>query len=553
MNSMRPIGVRQPIAGVVYPPADRLAHYIKQGALGVQSLTQAFTTAFAEHGSRVAISGPEGNMTYAQLNVTTSRVAAGLIGLGLKPLDRVIFQMSNCAEVLICFIACLKAGLIPVCTLAPHREREIGYLAKHAQAVAHIVRGDDPRFDEIAFAQKMQPQAPTLRHIIQTRGVPQAGTVQLSNLIANNDHLTVTLPKIEMDPFQVAVFQLSGGTSGVPKIIPRFHNDYVCHMQAVSKACGFTADDRIFNPLPMMHNLNMGCFYGPALLCGATVCVTPDMQNTSLVRIFKEQKPTWVMLTDPIIAKLQVEIDAGEISFTDLRGIVGPNSAPKMRALTGAAAFHIFGMTEGVIAYTQPQHPQAALDQTVGQPVHSLDEIRIVKSGSDPHNGQLAAEGEMGDAQFRGPYTIHGYYAAPERQAESFTSDGWYCSGDLMSWRDIDGQRYYSFQGRTKDVVDRGGEKISAEEVEWACNAHPAVAAAGVIPMRDAVLGEKVCVFVVLKNGFTSLSVEQLGNHLQEWGMAKFKWPERVECIAQMPLTQSGKMSKPDLRALIEA
>ena len=559
--------VATPLPGVVYPPNDLLEHYLQSGALGVESLTSALAASFAQHAQRIAISGPEGDTTYAALDALTDRIAAGFIGMGLAPLDRVVFQMGNCAEVLHCFIASLKAGLIPVCTLAPHREREIGYLANHAKAVMHIVRGDDPRFDEVAFAQKMQAEVSSLKIIVQTRGVEKPGAVQLSKLIAKNDLSTpasgqkdsknslAAVKSAAHDPFQVAVFQLSGGTSGVPKIIPRFHNDYVCMMRAVAAACGFTAQDRIFNPLPMMHNLNMGCFWGPTLLSGATVCVAPDMRNESFVSIFHNQKPTWAMLTDPIMVKLQAEISSGQISFTHLRAIVGPNSAPKMRAATGATAIHLFGMTEGVLTFTRQGDPQEALDQTVGWPVHPQDEIRIARQGTRVP----AAPGEMGEAQFRGPYTIHGYYDGTgtaegrDRNAEAFTDDGWYCSGDLMSYRVLGGKTYYSFQGRTKDVVDRGGEKISAEEVEWACNAHPHVAAAGVVPMADPVLGEKVCVFVVLKDGHTSLSVEQLGAFLQQWGIAKYKWPERVECIAQMPLTQSGKMSKPELRALLAA
>lgn len=541
-----PIGVRCPLPGVVYPPMDKLHKYVASGALGSETLPQALITAMREHAGRIAITGPEGDTTYAELDQQSDRVANGLLDLGLQALDRVIFQMGNCPEVLVCLVACLKAGLIPVCTLAPHREREIGYLARHSVAVLHIVRGDDPRFDEVAFAQKMQEEVPSLRLILQTRGTPKPGVLQLSDLLNDTDNFRPFSGQVD-DPFQVAVFQLSGGTSGVPKIIPRFHNDYLCHMRAVAAACRFQANDRVFNPLPMMHNLNLGCFFGPALLSGAAVCIAPDMQNSTLAGIFQNQRPTWTMLTDPILIKLQMEISSGQIDFKSLRGSVGPNSAPKLRATTGADAFHIFGMTEGVITFTQPGDPQEMLDQTVGTPVHPQDEIRIMR----PDGRTPVVEGEMGEAQFRGPYTIHGYYDTPERNAEAFTEDGWYCSGDLMSWRSIGGKTCYTFQGRTKDVVDRGGEKISAEEVEWACNAHPAVGAAGVVAMPDPVLGEKVCVFIVLKEGQQALTVETLGIFLQGWGMARYKWPERVEYIDQIPLTQSGKMSKPDLRTLL--
>ncbi|MCY1283832.1 2,3-dihydroxybenzoate-AMP ligase [compost metagenome] len=132
-----------------------------------------------------------------------------------------------------------------------------------------------------------------------------------------------------------------------------------------------------------------------------------------------------------------------------------------------------------------------------------------------------------------------------------FTADGFYRSGDLMSSRVVDGRRYYFFCGRIKDVVDRGGEKINAEELENVINLHPAVLACAVVGMPDRIYGERVCAFIVPKPPATSLSLPQLTQYLQEAGLAKFKWPERLEIVGEFPLTASGKLSKALLREQI--
>ena len=550
MNDTRPIGVAAPMRGVVYPPADELRQYVQDGVLGHVSLPQALRESFARHADRPALVGPEGEVSYGELDAITDRLASGLLRLGLAPLDRVMFQIGNCRELVYGFIGCLKAGLIPVCTLASHREQEIGYLARHANAVLHFVQGDDAKFDDVEFARAMQEKAPSLKFILQARGAARGGAVSLASLIDAEDPqiARATVRAVVHDPFQVAVFQLSGGTTVVPKIIPRFHNDYVCNMRAVAAWHDYSPDDVMYVPMPMMHNLNMVCCYGPMLLSGGAVAVAPDPAPATLLAVLRDYRPTWSVLFGPVAVRLEGTLREGMIDFKRARGIFAPNGAPRLRELTGAPVYHLYGMTEGDIMFARAGDPQEVLDHTAGRPVHPLDRIRIVRPGTE----EDVAPGETGESIFKGPYTIHGYYDAAERNREAFTSDGWYRSGDLMAARVIDGQTYYVFQGRTKDVVSRGGEKISSEEVEWACATHPAVGACAVVPMPDPVYEERVCAFVIARPGHEAPDVAQLGAFLREYGLAKFKWPERIEVVSEFPMTQSGKLSKPTLKKRIE-
>ncbi|MDB5929071.1 MAG: AMP-dependent synthetase and ligase [Polaromonas sp.] len=542
--------VREPLPGVVYAPTSNLTRYLEAGILTRETMAQAFRASFAQHASSLALRGTDAEVTYAELDAITDRLGAAFLRMGLEPLDRVVFQLGNCNELVFGFIACLKAGLIPVCTLAAHRESEIGYLGKHAAARMHFVQGDDAKFDDVAFAERIRASIPSMQWTVQARGERRGKASHLRELIASitAEEAHLMLAQVEVDPFQVAVFQLSGGTTGVPKIIPRFHNEYIYNMRAVADFCGYASDDCLFMPLPMMHNLNMGCCFGPFLLTGGTVAVAASLAPEALGDIFRRCEPTWTVVAGPIADRLKSAMESGKLPLDKLRGVISANNAPALRQLLRAPVHHIFGMTEGVIMLTRESDPQEVKDFMVGIPVSSHDQVKLFKTGTEEEITEAGVEGECA---FAGPYTIHGYYDAAERNAQTFTSTGMYRSGDLMLFRDIGGKRYYQFRGRTKDVVDRGGEKVNSEEVELMVSRHPAITSAAVIGMPDKAYGERICAFITLREGMQGPTVAELGAFLQEQGLAKFKWPERIEVLSELPLTNAGKLSKPKLKEMI--
>lgn len=548
---MQSQSVRPPelLAGVRYPDEDRLRRYVADGVLTQETLTGAFRASFATHADRLALVGPEGRLTYRDLDEKTERLGAALLALGLRPLDRAVFQCGNSNELLLAFLGCLKAGIIPLCSLQAFRKLEIGYLGNLCEARLHVVQGDDARFDDVAFAQEMQAEVPSLSIILQTRGERRGSAVLLADLIEEMPlaHAREILAGVTLDPFQAAVFQLSGGTTGVPKIIPRFQSEYLYNMRAVAACNGYTKDDVLFFPTPYMHNLNMGCFFGPFLLTGATLTVTPDLGEESLRGLVRDYQPTWFGVAGPILTRIAPELAQSDASARARRNFVAPKNAAGLTRLTGSPTHHIFGMTEGVIMFARKDDPQEIRDTSVGSPVSAHDEVKLVSPGTeDP-----VADGEPGEALFRGPYTIRGYYKSEKEDVTRFTADGFYRSGDLMTSRVVDGKRYYFFFGRIKDVVDRGGEKINAEELENVINLHPGVLACAVVGMPDRVYGERVCAFVIPKPPASDLTLAQLTQYLQEAGLAKFKWPERLEVVREFPLTASGKLSKVLLRQQI--
>ncbi|KAA0575180.1 AMP-binding protein [Azospirillum sp. B21] len=544
--------VSKPMPGVVYPSAEDVARYRAMGLFGDETMPQAFRRIATRFADRVAVSNATDTVTFRELDERSDCLAAGLLDAGLKPLDRATFQVGNSIELVVAFVACLKAGVIPICTLVAHRAAEIGYLSRHAGARAHFIHTDDAKFDFLAFSREVRSVAPSLELTIVARGDAPGGDPSVksaADLAArqNPKDARERLLALPSDPGQVAVFQLSGGTSGVPKIIPRFHNEYLYQIKSVADFHGLNEHTVAFSPAPMLHNAPIICYWGSAFFSGGEVVCARSLEPALVAATIAARRPNWMGIPLPTLIALQKEGLLDRSWFENVRMSVS-ESAWHVEELTGALGVPLYGMTEGIICYGRIGDPKDVLDNTVGRPVGPADEYRIV----DPETGAELPEGQLGEFVFRGPSSCRGYFDAEERNREAFTPDGFCKSGDLMRIVRIDGQRYVTFEGRVKDVVSRGGEKINCQEVEKALIDHPAIGAIAVVPMPDPIFGERTCAFIIPNNGEKAPTVSEAGAYLDRAGIAKFKWPERIEEVNAFPMTSSGKISKPLLREEIK-
>ena len=543
------LGVKHPMPGVVYPTRDMLERYVTHGPLTEETLAEALMTAMRTWPDRVAVSSPVGEITYGQLDHDSDCFAAALLDMGLEPLDRVVFQVVNSIELIIAIIACWKADLIPVCTLAAHRDAEISYLARHSGAKAHFI-GIEERFDFVSFAKSIAAKTPSMEHLVVVRGDAPSDIPSMASMIASKDRVRARahIDAIERDPYQVTVFQLSGGTTSIPKIIPRFSNEYLYNMQAFADWEYIDEETVIFMPMQVIHNACMVCFVFPTLLRGGEAVVTAATDPLTIFSLIQDRKPTYFGVIGAALARMQQAGVNNVLPLAQVKGVFSTNAARKTEEVLGVTGLHLFGMTEGLIAFVRPDDPEEARYQTIGRPISEWDEVRIVKPGTE----QDVAPGEIGEMVSRGPYTFCGYYYSQERNREVFTSDGFFRSGDLMRAHEIEGSTYFSFEGRIKDLVNRGGEKINCEEVENAVRAHAGVGDVMIVAMPDRDYGERACAFVISSGMADVPSVADLMAFLVAAGLAKFKCPERIEVIQEFPVTDSGKPSKPLLRAMIE-
>lgn len=539
---------------VDYPP-DRAEQYRRSGSWTDRPIADRLHRTVLRYPDRVAVVTDTGSLTYDELGRRTDQIAAGLTDLGLEPGDPVLFQVTNRLETVLAWYGCLKAGLVPVATLAAHRGHEIGHISRAVGAVAHVVEAG-LSFDLVSFAQEQAANHPTMRTVLTVGATDDVDGTHAVETLGSDIADNVARERVEriqaaIDPLDVCAFQLSGGTTGVPKVIPRRHVEYWDNARLYAERLGWTEETRVAHLIPLIHNAGVTCALHAAHAVGASLVLgTPDA--ASAFRLMAREQATDVLIGHGHYQA--VTSSAFDEPRPHLRTVVlsGAKPSPDLFARAdggdGQRAGQLFGMSEGLFLVTPLDAPQAARSATVGTPVAIDDEVLILEPGSET----VLADGEVGELCCRGPYTIPGYFDAPEHNRTAFTSDGFYRTGDLARITMIDDVRYVSIEGRIKDLINRGGEKINAEEIELLLVKHPAIANAAVVAMPDPRLGERTCAYLVAAQGDT-VSMTEVQRHLDALGVAKFKWPERLEWLTALPQTNVGKIDKKQLRADVVA
>jgi len=534
-------------------PADLAGRYRQAGLWGTRTIAGELHAVAAAHPQREAVVAPDGRLTYRELDGRTDVLAAGLAGLGLVPGDPVLFQVTNRLGAVVAWYGVLKAGLVPVCTLAAHRGHEIGEISRRVGAVAHLVEAGTRGFDLVSFAAGQQHGHPTLRHVLVLGGAGGTAGTAIEPLGAGTDPRAAraTVEEIQrgIDPDDVAVFQLSGGTTGVPKVIPRLHAEYWYNAAAYARSWGWSPDTRVAHLIPVIHNAGIVCaVHGPHSVGGCLVLGPADLAVS--LPLMAAERATHVLLGHghfEAVAEPAFAAAAASLTQVVLSGAKVPTALFGELERRGLWSGQLFGMGEGLFLTTRPGAPREARATTVGTPLSPMDEIRILEPGT----GTELPDGQVGELCCRGPYTLRGYFDAAGHNARAFTPDGFYRTGDLAAVREIGGQRYVSIEGRLKDVISRGGEKINAEEVELLLLRHPRIAAAAAVAMPDPRLGERTCAYLVVRG--EPLTLAEIRRHFARLQVAKFKWPERVEYLGEMPRTLVGKTDKKRLRSDIAA
>lgn len=539
-------------------PHERAERYRREGLWTGETLGDALRQAARTHPDRIALVTVETRLTHAELDELSESFGAGILArTSLHPGDRVMFQLGNETETVVAYYGCIKAGVIPVCTLPQHGEREIGHLAAHTAARGHLVQADFRNLDLVGLGQRLQHEVDVLDTLIVTRGPAPASAHSYDEILeaGRDPRARADLAAISIDPDELVVLQLSGGTTGLPKVAPRRHEEYLYNSRVWAQALGLTEESVLLHPLPIMHNAGTAAALQPVHLVGGTCVVAPGADAGTMLELIAKEQVTVVPVVPPAVAIRMLEHERAR--HTDLGSIVRfvlGGQRPSLELIErldhelGIRALQMFGMAEGMFLHTPPDTPEQARLTTVGTPISPLDEVRVLEVGGEAE----VPDGTLGELAFRGPYTINGYYRAPEHNASTFTSDGFYRSGDLATRHVIDGRDYYAIDGRIKDVINRGGEKIHAEEVEELLVRHPDVRNAALVAMPDPVLGERICAYLVVAEGAEEPTTDSISRFLLERGLAKFKLPERVEMLDAFPLTNVGKVSKKDLRADIE-
>ena len=536
-------------------PEQFAKEYLRLGYWKIESLVDLLEARARAVPERVFVTDVRGELSYGDIDNLAARVALHLLRLGLKRRDIVLLQFPNVREFIIAFFALQKIGVIPVMCLPHHRARELSYFAELTGASAYLFPQRFRNFNYLPMAREIQATNPNLRHLLALGEGSEPGVCYLDPWIAADPQLSNAAHELAQqrpDPFEVAFMLLSGGTTGVPKLIPRTHVDYLCNATECAKVLNWGANTAFMVALPAAHNFPLGApGMLAALVAGGRVAISASTEAETIFEAIDQQKPTFLGVTPALLITLLNFPQRQKYRLDSLRYIYagGQKMLPELvqrtrNAWPFARPGQAFGMAEGLTNLSRPDDPWTDILETQGRPVSTADEIRIIGDGEE----DLPA-GAVGELITRGPYTIRGYYKSCEYNRQAFTADGFYRTGDMVR---LHPSGNLVVEGRKKDLINRGGEKISAEEIENLILGYEKIHMAAVVAMPDAVMGERSCAFVTLRSG-ESLSLAELTSFLQGKQIAKFKLPERLEIMDSLPLSGMGKVSKKDLREIISA
>ena len=548
-----------PVAeGTVPWPQEAVREYVARGWWQGQALGSELWSVAHTRPDAIAVIDGGVRLTYGSVIARADALATRLADeLGLRRGDRIVVQLPNCWQFVVLLLGCLRAGVIPVMTLPAHRRHELRYLADHSEAVAIAVPGLVRDFDHQRMAEELLGDCPALRVVLTTADGARPGSIDLTTLCGEPAEPDAEAAQRQWDADppasrDVALFLLSGGTTGLPKLIARTHDDYAYNARASAGLCGLGPGTVYLVSLPASHNFPLACpgILGTLLTGGRVVMLPSPDSELAFATIAAEHVSITAVV--PAVAQRWIRhaLEHGRDQLRTLTVLqvggarLADEIARQVRPVLGATLQQVFGMAEGLLNYTRLDDPEDVTCMTQGRPLSAGDEIRLV----DELDQDVLA-GEPGSLITRGPYTPRGYYRAQEQNARAFTPDGWYRSGDIVRRRP-DGNLVV--EGRDKDMINRGGENVSAEEVENLVYRLPQVAQAAAVAMPDPELGERVCLYAVLVPG-AALTLGDLRAAMTQAGAARFKWPERLVVVPELPVTKVGKIDKKALRADIAA
>jgi 2,3-dihydroxybenzoate-AMP ligase/mycobactin salicyl-AMP ligase len=475
------------------------------------------------------------------------KLAISFMKLGIKQKDRVFIQLPNWHEYIYSFFALQKIGAIVVLLIPRHNQVEINHFCKLTEPVAWILPKQYGKIEYQPILDDVLKQSPSLKHIIQVRA-DDTKYLSLEKLIAQGELTGENLKALEErrpDPDEVAQIMPTGGTTGLPKASPRTHNCYIENIEYHARRWEVTSNDTLMVITPVGHGMGMHWGIGGAFFTYAKLVLLDSVAPEAICEAVQREKVTAIPTVPALIARVVQMDDLSKYDLSSLKKISvgGAPSTPELVRTVydkiGCQFVNGFGSVEGTCAATRLGDSVELICGSVGNPICPYDTLKII----DP-NGNEVPQGTDGELVSKGPGVFTGYFKSPEENKNIFTKDGFFRTGD-QARKDEFGNIWIT--GRIKDIIIRGGENISAVEIEGLVSEHPDVQDVAVVGMPDKILGERICAYVIPKPG-KKPTMQEIVAFLKGKGASVLQLPERVELVAEMPLTKVGKVDKKVLR-----
>ncbi len=537
-----------------YPfPQEEIDEYVARGVWSNLTFGDILDRNISSIPDRIAFIDETKSITWRELGERSNRLAVHFKKLGLQNGDFAVVITPNIVDFFYILFGMARIGVIPVACLPRHRKLETSHMVALHEAKAIIVPTGE-RFDYVGMVNEFRAEAPTLKLFFTVGGKPEPGWTSIENLLTQEiekGYPANYLDQFKPDPNDIVLEQLSGGTTGLPKGIPRTHNEYICLWTYVGQRGGCTDESVSLCLTPVAHNMVISAIAGPMCLRGGTTVITKSTKPEDSFRLIEKYGVTDVELV-PVLITYWMEADAErkKYNLSSLR-VIGAGAQKVKPELVRwcmdelrVGFTNTFGMTEGPHIATRWDSPMEASLNTVGR--KAIPDNSMVVKLVGPNNKEVKP-GEVGEMITKGPMCFKGYFRNPEENAKVFDKEGFFHTGDLMSQRP-DGR--YVVEGRAKDMIIRGGENVYPEPVEGWLMKHPGIINAAVVGMPDTRLGEKLCAFVQVAEA-QKITMEDVQRMMKEQGIAVYQWPERLEVVRGWPLTALNKIDKRLLRAYI--
>ncbi|MGE4304079.1 MAG: AMP-binding protein [Novosphingobium sp.] len=523
-------------------PPPHLAAYAGTGVWDERTIAeQATALAEADPGFVALIEGDE-QVSRAQIVADAEALSAAMHARGLRPGDVIAFQVPNWREAMVINTAAAMSGLVVNPIVPIYRDHEVTLMLGDCGAKAFFVASTFRKYDFAAMATRIRTNLPELDHVFTVRG---EGPDDYAALIAEGRDMSFARPKV--DPLGVKMVLYTSGTTGRPKGVLHSHVSIARILRESGDYWGIAPGEATLMPSPVTHVSGYANGLEAPFICGTrTVLMESWNAEEALALIDRHQLVGTVAATPFLVELAAAARKAGNplpsFRFFACGGAAVPNDLipAANAAFANCRAFRVFGASEVPLVTFGWPNVETLAATTDGAIVDYG--VRIVD-----YEDRDLPDGQEGEILARGPGMMLGY--ADEAQSrEAITTDGYFRTGDL-GVRSPEGA--ITITGRKKDLIIRGGENISAKEIEDVLHGHPQVREAAVVAMPHARLGEGVCAYILTEGA--SPSAQDLAAHVAASGLAKQKIPERFEFREDFPRTASGKVRKDRLRADVKA
>lgn len=528
---------------------ERAARWRACGQWTGETLFDLLARAAAATPDRIAITDGAHGVTYLALRDMVDRMAARYRALGIGRDDVVVLQLPNWPEFAPAFFALERIGAVAVTVSTDFRARELEYILRFSEAKGIVTTGGYRGFDHLTMVLELQGRLPGLALVGSFRAPPRAGVSALDDVIAGQGVPADFVP-YRQSADTVMRMAFTSGTTGNPKGVMHSHNTTLAAARILNNDLGLGAADRMMIWLPL--GLNWGYLtLVQSIMAGATAVLLERFAAAPALALLARERCTYVPTAPASLTAILALPDVRQVDLSALRLVVsGGASAPveTIRAWRAVAPGHfleLYGMLEdGYQTYTRPDDDPEAVAGSVGR-VASHMGLRLL----DPEGRDVPA-GQEGEICAEGPSVLLGYHANPQANADAFTADGWFRSGDLGF---IDGRGNLRISGRVKEMINRGGMKYFPREVEEVLYAHPAILYCAIVGLPDPRLGERACLCVVPREGHAAPTLQDILAFLGD-GFATYKLPERLVVLPELPFTPTGKIQRHRLvKAILDA